>query len=57
MGPPGLSWQMELDLAEAQSYIYLGFTFGWKSEAESLSVQRQGNSVPCVRRLGEAQPV
>lgn len=42
---PVLYWQMELDLAEAQLYICLGFTLGWKLEAASLSVKRQGNSV------------
>lgn len=31
-----LFWQMELDLAESQLYIGLGFTLGWKLEAESL---------------------
>ena len=28
------------DLAEAQSYTHLGFTFGWKLEAESLQASR-----------------
>lgn len=32
----GLYWQMELGLAGAQLYICLGFTLGWKLEAESL---------------------
>ena len=36
MGAPVLRWQVEVDLAEAQSYIHLGFTFGWELEAESL---------------------
>lgn len=35
---PGLDWQMELGLAGAQLCICLGFTLGWKLEAEGLEV-------------------
>lgn len=50
---PVLCWQMELDLAEPQLNICLGFTLEWKWEAESLQVSRDKETLCSVCGLRE----